>query len=188
MIQVALLRGINVGGHHKVKMAELRQMFENLGYAHVQTYIQSGNVLFESQEKQAEIRARLEQEIERVFGFAVTIILRTPSELEKIQRQCPFSPEQIARAEATAVGESLYVSMLLEEPTIEQVRAVKAYETERDLIEVTGDTAYLLFGDSTRNSKLSTNLHKLGVSTMRNWKTLNKLISLAEQMESGEAI
>ncbi len=67
-IYVALLRGINVGGHNKVAMTELRNMFQSMRFSRVQTYIQSGNVLFESEDNAESLRQRLEQEIEKCFS------------------------------------------------------------------------------------------------------------------------
>ena len=68
-INIALLRGINVGGHNKIKMVELRQLFEMLGFSRVQTYIQSGNVLFESDESEQSLIKCIQGEIDKVFGF-----------------------------------------------------------------------------------------------------------------------
>lgn len=70
-IYVALLRGINVGGKNKIKMTELRSALENIGLSRVKTYIQSGNVLFESSDAEATVRQRIEQEIAAVFGMTL---------------------------------------------------------------------------------------------------------------------
>lgn len=95
-INIALLRGINVGGHNKIKMAELRQMFEMLGFSRVQTYIQSGNVLFESDESEQSLCQRIQGEIEKVFGFSINVVIRTAAELELIIKNCPFTEEAVA--------------------------------------------------------------------------------------------
>jgi uncharacterized protein (DUF1697 family) len=106
-IFVALLRGVNVGGKNKIKMTDLKSMFEGIGLSRVKTYIQSGNVLFESDEKEEVLRQKLEQEIESTFGFAIKVVLRTSEELKKVAENCPFVKEEIAEAEATAEGEFL---------------------------------------------------------------------------------
>jgi len=89
-IYIALFRGINVGGHNIIKMAELRNLFQTIQLKNVKTYIQSGNVVFESEEEEKILRNRLEQEVEKTFGFPVSIILRNSIQIEKIIQQCPF--------------------------------------------------------------------------------------------------
>jgi len=75
MIYIALLRGINVGGKNKVKMADLKKMMEQMdGISRVQTYIQSGNVLFESDEEHGSLRQRMERELENTFGSAIPLV------------------------------------------------------------------------------------------------------------------
>ncbi|UFJ39552.1 DUF1697 domain-containing protein [Brevibacillus humidisoli] len=184
-VYIALLRGINVGGNNLIKMAELRRMFETMGLERVQTYIQSGNVLFISDEREASLRQRIEQEFSAVFGFTVTVVLRTSAELEQIIGNCPFSEEAVREAEASSAGESLYVALLPEASSPEGVQRLSAYNSEREEYRIVGREFYLLFRNSVRNSKLAGNLHKLGVpATVRNWKTINKLYALAKAMES----
>jgi uncharacterized protein (DUF1697 family) len=179
-IYIALLRGINVGGKNMIKMAGLKQMFEAMGLSRVQTYIQSGNVLFESNEDEKPLRKRIEHEIETVFGFTVSVILRTSEELNRIVANCPFSKEAVSEAEASAVGESLYVSLLLEEPSQEAIERLGNFRSENDQFLMDGREVYLLFRHSIRKSKLVNNLQKLDVpSTIRNWKTINELVVLA---------
>ena len=179
-IYIALLRGINVGGKNMIKMAELKKMFETMGLCRVQTYIQSGNVLFESNEEEEPLRQRIEDQIEAVFGFSLTVMLRTAEALNRIVADCPFSEQAISEAEASAVGESLFVSLLLEEPSREGIERLNKYKSENEEYRMEGREVYLLFHHSIRNSKLVNNLQKLDVpSTIRNWKTMNKLVALA---------
>lgn len=182
-IYIALLRGINVGGHNKIKMAELRYMFEKLGYSRVQTYIQSGNVLFESDESEQSLCERIQEEIEKTFGFWVNVIIRTAAELEWITGNCPFTEEAVEEAKTTSEGESLYVALLQEEPSQDGIDLLDAYNSEYEEYIIKGREVYLLFHRSVRNSKLATNLQKLDTaSTMRNWKTINKLTMLAKTL------
>ncbi|MFZ3591122.1 DUF1697 domain-containing protein [Bacillus sp. DJP31] len=181
---MALLRGINVGGKNIIKMAELRSSFESLGLNRVQTYIQSGNVLFESNELEQALRKLIEHKIEENFGFPVTVVLRTASELEWIAENCPFSEEAITKAEGTSEGESLYVALLLEVPTEEGIERLGAYKTENEEFHIEDREIYLLFRKSIRKSKLANQLQKLGVPvTIRNWKTINKLITMVKATE-----
>ena len=88
---VALLRGINVGGNKLIKMADLREVFERLGFKNVSTYIQSGNVIFEAKQTDAAaIVRKLEKKIYESFGHEVTVILRTAAELKECVTCDPF--------------------------------------------------------------------------------------------------
>jgi len=182
-IYVALLRGINVGGHNKVKMAELRSMFESIGLKRVQTYIQSGNVLFDSADEADVLRRRIEQEIDKFFSLSLTAVLRTSLELERIIKNCPF-PEEVRRdAEASTGVETFYVSVLLEQPTLDGIEQLNGYTSEIDEFRFQNREIYLLLREGVRNSKLANNLFRLNVpSTVRNWKTMNKLNNLAKAM------
>jgi len=184
-IYIALLRGINVGGKNIIKMAELKRAFEIIGLSEVQTYIQSGNVLFKSNEVEGTLRKKIELEIETGFGFPVTVVLRSAAELEGIIGNLPFSNEEISQAESSSEAESLYVSLLTHAPFQEKIELLNVYRSESDKYQILGREVFLLFSNSIRNSKLANNLQKLDVpATVRNWKTINKLAALSKAMES----
>lgn len=183
-IYIALLRGINVGGKNMIKMGELKRTLEAMGLSRVQTYIQSGNVLFESEEEEEPLRKRIEQEIEVAFGLSITVVLRRSEELKRVAMHCPFSAEEVSRAEASSKGETLYVSFLLKEPSLEGIERLRAVKSEGDKYQIEGRDVFLLFRQSIRKSKLANSLEKLDVpATVRNWKTINKLVALASAME-----
>jgi uncharacterized protein (DUF1697 family) len=183
-IYAALLRGINVGGKNIIKMAELKRVFETIGLCEVQTFIQSGNVLFKSNEDEELLCRKIGHEIETIFGFSVAVVLRTAKELERIICSCPFSEEEISEAESTSKVESLYVSLLTHAPLQDKIELLNAYRNERNEYRIIGRDVFLLFHQSIRDSKLANNLHKLDVpATTRNWKTINKLAALAKSME-----
>ncbi|MEJ8544708.1 DUF1697 domain-containing protein [Brevibacillus borstelensis] len=183
-IYIALLRGINVGGKNLIKMAELKRTFEAMGLSRVRTYIQSGNVLFESEEEEEPLRVRIEHEVEAAHGFFVNVVLRNAEELRRIAASCPFSEEELSRAGASAEGESLYVAFLLREASQESVECLAPYKSEDEQYRASGREIFLLFGKSVRNSRLAANLQRLDVPvTVRNWKTLNKLVALASELE-----
>ena len=182
-IYIALLRGINVGGKNLIKMADLQHLLVGMGFGRVQTYIQSGNVLFESDQEAEALHQNISREIERVFGFTVAVILRTAPELEQIISNCPFSAEAISAAEAAGEGESLYVALLLQAPLPEKIERWSAYDNQGDAYHIEGRDIFLLFQHSIRDSKLASNLHRLEApATVRNWKTLTKLAELAKGM------
>lgn len=180
---VALLRGINVGGKNIIKMAELKQLFQGMGLSSVKTYIQSGNVLFKSDEDAEVLGKKIEDSIEKAFGFPVPVILRTDKELEDIVINCPFSKEQILSAQSTCEGESFYVSLMLKSPLQENLQVLDKYKSENEEYVIKGKEVFLLFRYSIRKSKVASNLHRLAVpSTVRNWKTINKLVTIAKEM------
>jgi uncharacterized protein (DUF1697 family) len=183
-IYIALLRGINVGGKNIIKMVELKRVLEGIGLCEVKTYIQSGNVLFKSEEGEEVLRKKIEHEIEVAFGFSVAVVLRRIDELERIIENCPFSEEEISEAKSSSESESLYVSLLTRTPSQEKIEYLKSYISESEDFKILGRDVFLLFRNSIRNSKLASNLQKLDVpATVRNWNTINKLCALAKAME-----
>jgi uncharacterized protein (DUF1697 family) len=176
-IWVALLRGINVSGHRLIKMAELQRMCEALGLGRVRTYIQSGNVLFESDEEREALRRRMEAQIEETFGFDVPVVLRTVDEMERIIADCPFAP-------AEGDGKSLHVALLADAPPQEGIDRLAAVDTGSDEYRVIGREVYLRYRQPSHKSKLTGALleKKLGVAaTARNWQTMTKLTALARE-------
>lgn len=176
---VALLRGINVGGHNKLKMAELRDALQPLGLQNIRTYIQSGNILFESSESAELLQQQIQDTIQTTFTITSTVIIRTAEEFRSIVNNCPFSEQDLADASATATGESLHVALLSTVPTEENSAKLLQYVSEKERCMIKGRDVYLLFYDSIRNAKLSQQLHKLEVpATIRNWKTMMKLATM----------
>ncbi|MGE8203060.1 DUF1697 domain-containing protein [Heyndrickxia sp. NPDC080065] len=177
-IYIALLRGINVGGHNIVKMADLKNFFESLGLDKVKTYIQSGNVLFESSEEIDLLQRKIEDEFPATFGFPVNVILRTAKQMEQIIKDCPFPTDHLLE------GESVHISFLADLPSEEGINHLENFKNDIDKYQIVGKEVYLFFGQSIRNSKLATQLKKLDVPiTDRNWKTVNKLFLMAKTME-----
>lgn len=182
-VYIAFLRGINVGGKNIIKMAELKKMFEAMGFQNVQTYIQSGNVLFAAHEDEKTLTRSIEHQIEKVFGFNAKVVLRTAEELERIIENSPFPRQAIEEAEELTKVESYYVALLDNEPLVENTGKFGAYKGETDEFRIIGREVYMLFYNSIRNSKLAGKLDKLQVSsTVRNWKTINKLLELAKDL------
>lgn len=106
---IALLRGINVGGHHKVPMTELRKEMENLGFSKVVTLLNTGNVIFETQQA-TDLETKIEAHLQKVFGFPVPVLLRSFEEFLEITENNPF--------ENIKINENirLYVTFLKNEP------------------------------------------------------------------------
>lgn len=182
-IYIALLRGINVGGKNIIKMSELKKVFEKIGLYNVKTYIQSGNVLFKSNEDEESLRKKIEHEIEVAFGLSVPVVLRTSAELENIILNCPYSKEEVLEAEYLSKANSLHVAFLTHAPSKENMERLNSYRSENEEFKMVGRDIFLLFRNSIRNSKLVTNLQKLDApATVRNWNTTNKLANLSKEI------
>jgi uncharacterized protein (DUF1697 family) len=177
---VALLRGINVGGHRQIKMAALQALFAAQGCRDARTYIQSGNVVFRAAEAEASLRQRLEAAIASAFGFPVTVALRTAGELSDVIAKCPFDPN------ALADGESLYVALLANSPAQGGLDRLLAYHSETDQCQVLGRDVYLLCRQPYNQTQFSNSVLErlLGVpATSRNWRTLTTLAAMAAALE-----
>jgi uncharacterized protein (DUF1697 family) len=165
-------------------MGNLRKSFEALGLSDVKTYIQSGNVLFKSNQDERYLGEQIEQRIETDYGFSAAVVLRTAEELEGIIKNCPFSEEEIKEAKAASGVESLYAALLPQAPTSADIEILNKYQNENDRFIVSERDIYLLFRHSVRDSKLAGKVNKLsGAATVRNFKTIRKLIELAKDMK-----
>lgn len=172
---VALLRGINVGGKNRLPMTELAAIFERLGAAHVRTYIQSGNVLFEASARTAAgLPSAVAAAIEERYGYRVPVVLRSASELARALEANPFLQRGVA-------PEALHVAFLAAEPTTGQLAALDPARSAPDAFEVHGREIYLHLPNGGARSKLTNDYfdRTLGtVSTIRNWRTVDALAAL----------
>ncbi len=99
---ISMLRGINVSGQKKIRMADLKSLYESLGLENVQTYVQSGNVVFDSPEKDtAKLTKSIEAQIEKVYGFSVPVLIRTADDFRRVIESHPFAREEAARVLVT---------------------------------------------------------------------------------------
>lgn len=87
MKYIALLRGINVGGNRKVEMKKLRTLFESFGYTEVSTYINSGNIIFESEDDQKTVLAKITKSFEKTFDFEIPTLVKTEKEMKKLPKR-----------------------------------------------------------------------------------------------------
>jgi uncharacterized protein (DUF1697 family) len=175
---ISLLRGINVSGQKKIKMADLKELYTSLGYRNVVTYIQSGNVIFDADSlDRTKIRDELESTVETHYGFQVPVEIRTGDELEGIIRNCPFGYVDLKED-----GTKVMVTFLSEEPTAEKVSELQKYVKNPEIIVVSGREVYLNCPDGYGKTKLSNVFIEriLGVkATTRNWKSIHKLYELS---------
>jgi uncharacterized protein (DUF1697 family) len=173
---IVLLRGINVGGHKKISMAELREVLSKAGFDHVRTYIQSGNIIFQSSEKSRHsIEEKMQQVILGHFKFEVPVMARTRVELQQIFEACPFLEEE---------EENSYYIILSEIPKKELVDEVMQITYDNETFHIINDCLYFHSSIGYGNSKFNMKLFekKLNVNaTSRNYKTIVKLIAMSSE-------
>lgn len=175
---IALLRGINVSGQKLIKMEALRKSMSDMGFKDVSTYIQSGNILFNSADAAAVLERKISERIRQDFGFEVSVIVLEPSELEIAVAENPFFER------TTEDSTQPYIGYLSEAPAPENIEVLQAMDFNKDEFRIIGKRIYIWYADSAGNTKLSNPVieKKLKVvSTARNWKTTNKLIELASK-------
>jgi len=167
---VAFLRAINVGGHTILKMADLKRMFESFGVGNVQTYIQSGNVIFEVEAEQAgSLETRIESQLEKASGFKIKLFVRTMRELQSIVSKSPF------RAGGAEIA---YVAFLNQKPDKEKGQALLSFRSEADDFAIKGREIYILRRDREKSVFSPNFIEKtlrLPVTT-RNMTTLTKIV------------
>jgi uncharacterized protein (DUF1697 family) len=171
---IALLRGINVGGH-RVAMAELRAQFEALGFRGVETFIASGNVIFDAAGgNEAQLREQIERRLRDALGYDVPTFLRTPHELAAVAAYEPFSPAQLGTDFHT-----LSVMFMAEAAPAGLHDALQAFRTTRDEFHVQGRELYWLCRARSSDSLVDWPLLGKRVAmpsvTVRNATTVRKL-------------
>lgn len=175
---IALLRGINVGGKHKLPMKELKTILEDLGSQNVKTYIQSGNVVLQNKEKnRPKLSNRIATAIKDQFGFEPLVLLLELKEFEKAINSSPFP-----KAESEPKTLHLYfLTKAVEKPDLEKLNKVKKENEQYELID---RVFYLYTPDGIGRSKLAEQVEKaLGVSTSaRNWRTVNKIMEMVREI------
>ena len=171
-----MLRGINVSGQKKIRMAELKSMYESLGFGNVQTYVQSGNVVFDSEEKDVtKLRQIIETQIESAFGFSVPVLIRTGDEFKHIIENHPFAGEEAIR---------VLVTFLYERPEKSRLEDLSHYEDKVDQFALGEQEIFLFCPGGYGRTKLSNTFFekKLDVvATTRNWKSVNALYHMASE-------
>ena len=165
-----LLRGINVSGKNKLPMQDLREMLNAMNYQNVQTYIQSGNIILETEKERRSVEKEIKEAIQHQFGYEVPVIAKT---VEDVKRAIQDNPYPIENEKIVAV---VFLSDVSTRINLEINKA------DDDEFTILNDVVYLYCPNGFGRSKLTINVFekKLGViATSRNWKTTNKLVELA---------
>ncbi|MDC6365518.1 MULTISPECIES: DUF1697 domain-containing protein [Flavobacteriaceae] len=172
---IALLRGINVSGQKKIKMADLKVSLEKIGLQNVTTYIQSGNVVFKSNvDKASALEELIHTCILKNFGFEVPILVITSDVVQKVLEANPFKDETEENC--------LYFVLLKQPPQQELVYKLNEQDFPNEDFHIVPNCVYLCCRKGYGNAKLNNNLieHKLKVqATTRNLKTMKKLLDMA---------
>lgn len=177
---IALLRGINVSGQKKIKMAELRSLLEKLDFQDIQTYIQSGNIIFRSKKlplKKFEIL--IKNIIQEKFGFDVPVIVISPAAIESVLNNNPFEKD------GTKDPKKFYIVFLQEQPLQENIEKLKEVDYHPEEYILSNKIIYYYAANGAGNAKMNNNFfeNKLKVNaTSRNWRTTNKLLEMSNSL------
>ena len=171
---IALLRGINVGGHKKILMADLRKLLEKLNFKNIKTYIQSGNVVLQSSEEDVtSIESKIKNQILKQYNFEVPVLVKTRKEFNSIIDACPFSEDE---------KEKSYFLLLYSNPDDELVQITNLISYPNEEFSIAENCIYFYSSIGYGRTKFGNNFfeRKLKVSiTARNYRTMVKLIEMA---------
>lgn len=170
---IVFLRGINVGGHHKILMADLRNLLSTNGYINIQTYLQSGNIILESNKNSEQISTHIKEVIAKQYHFNIPVITITDSELQNCFSQNPFLEKEDIK--------KLHVTFLSNTPKKSVINDLKIPAHNNDQYIIKKNIIYLITPDGFAKTKFNNNTFekKLAVqATTRNWNTITRLVNL----------
>ena len=179
-IYISMLRGINVGGHKRIKMDQLRKSFEALGFEQVKTYIQSGNVVFTTGKTSPALSKRIEERIVKDFGFSASVITRTADEMSKMIAENPFLQQRgIDPAK-------LHVMFLSEPPTPAALKELAEVTVAPEQCQCSAREIYFYLPNGVSKSVLwNSPVDRIlaVVTTTRNWRTVNTLHRMCQECQ-----
>ena len=171
---ISMLRGINVSGQKKIRMMELKNLYESLGFGNVQTYVQSGNVIFDSEEKDVtKLGYEIEAQIESTFGFSVPVLIRTGDDFRRVIDNHPFAEEEAIR---------VLVTFLYDRPEKSRLEDLSHYEDKVDQFAIGEREIFLFCPGGYGRTKLSNAFFEKKlevVATTWNWNSINALYQMA---------
>ena len=177
---ISILRGINVGGYNKIKMDALKQLYSESGFRNIQTYVQSGNVIFQNDPVSPhELMKKIEDKIVEKLGFKISVIVKEYPELKQIAADNPFINDNNKDVSY------FHVTFLSEKPDESKFKTISEGSYKPDELYLIDKAIYLYCPNGYGNTKLTNNFfeNKLKViATTRNWKTTMELINIAEKL------
>jgi uncharacterized protein (DUF1697 family) len=175
-VYVALLRGINVGGKNRLPMSGLRDIFTGVGCRGVETFIQSGNVIFQAAQRVAgAVPEAVSEGISKRFGLQIPVLMRSATELQRAAKVNPF-----LRTGADVA--TLHVAFLAERPTVARLTSLDPLRSVPDEFVALGREVYLRLPNGVARTKLSNaylDTKLATTSTVRNWRTVLRLVEMA---------
>ena len=175
---IAFLRAINVGGHN-VKMDALKKYFEELGFKNVETFIASGNVIFESKSGNIEsFEKKIETYLHKKLGYEVATFIRTNYELEEIVNYKPFETDQLKSAQA------LNVAFIKESMSEEQKIKLESFTSDIDSFHTFGKEVYWMCKKKQSESQFSNSLFEKGLKIKATFRGINTVQKLAAKYSS----
>jgi uncharacterized protein (DUF1697 family) len=183
-VMISMLRGVNVGGHNKIKMDALRDLYESLKLEDARTYVQSGNVIFRTKEKNIRLLGKkIQDAIEGKFKFRPAIIFRTVEDLRKVIAATPFADRP------NLEPAKILVTFLADDPGAEGHAALLGLKSYPEELHLEGRELYIYFPNGAGKSKLpwsSVEKWLKTSGTARNWNSVTKMLSIAEELEDAE--
>jgi len=181
-VVISMLRSLNLAKHNRVSMEELRWFYESLGLHEPRTYVQSGNVVFQSAETDlTRLAGRIEGAMEKKLGFRTPVILRTTAEMRDVVRRNPI-------ADRPGIdGAKFLVVFLAAAPEAEACEKVRKIDAHPEELWIDGREVYAWFPNGLARPKLSSSAVEKALKvpgTGRNWNTVTKLLEMAEALES----
>lgn len=171
---IALLRGVNVAGKNKIKMAELREVLSAAGFNNVSTYIQSGNILFTATGTARKLEETVHQQIAKHFGYDVPVLVRPTKFFADIVKHCPYAAEDTQFVHATILKATPKKSLLT---------SIQKLDFGSDSFRVRKDVVYVCCPNGYGKTRLNNQFFESKLeqpATTRNWKSINKLIELSD--------
>lgn len=175
-----MLRGINVGGQKPVRMEQLRESCAALGFRSIETYVQSGNIVFlDAERSPSNLSKSISEAILGDFGFRVPVLVKTAKEIGEVIMRNPFLKE-------TGIDPSkLHVTFLSEAASIDVLKNLERFPSKPDRFYVGRQEIYLYCPGGYGNTKLSNTAFEKALSigaTTRNWKTVGSLFEMASKL------
>ncbi|HEY6394147.1 MAG TPA: DUF1697 domain-containing protein [Candidatus Binataceae bacterium] len=180
-VVIAMLRGVNVGGHNQIKMDALRALCESLKLRNACSHIQSGNVIFKTASDAGAAGKRLETGIERSFGFRPAVIVRTVAEMKTAISKNPFAGRD------DVDPRKLLVYFLAANPGAEAREKVARIKADPEELRLGARELYIYFTNGLARPKLSMPAVERALQTPatgRNWNVVTKLLEIAETLEA----
>jgi len=177
---IAMLRGVNVGPHKRISMNALRALYGSLKLRNAQTYVQSGNVVFASNERKlSALCKRIDDAFEKTFGFRTAVILRTAAEMREVIAKNPFAERKDIQPN------KLLVTFLAEEISPEAQNQLEAIKVGPEEIKAYSRELYVYYPNGVGRSKLPAVMDRAmkKAGTARNWNSVTRMLEMAEQIQ-----